>query len=317
MAGFLDHLEARARDQPAVGEPVIGGHHPVARAPQHQRRHPDPAEPVLELRVVHVGVPGIEAQRLPVARVDDQLLVAHRIVIGRLRRVVPAAAADLGRVGVEDVEDIAGLAVADLDADRVDEDQLAQPVAGGDRDLRRQPAAEGQPEQCDPLVGQFVEDGEIEMHQIVDRVEIGRPPGVAEPGRGRGDDLGIAAEQVEERRLRVHRVHAVQQEDGRAGAVTQHLQLDPVDGHPLGRHRRATRLVLHRIMPRTARRTICVGRAGSGRFALRRIAAPVARHILSPRNGPRCGMAPARERPLVSPAVRPYIRALGATTERR
>ena len=104
------------------------------------------------------------------------------------------------------------LAVADLDADRVDEDQPVELVAARDRDLGRQPAAERQPDQRDPLERQLVEQRQIEMHEIIDRVEIGRPLRVAEARRGRRDDLGLAAEQVEKPRVRMDRVHAVQQQ---------------------------------------------------------------------------------------------------------
>ena len=73
------------------------------------------------------------------------------------------------------------------------------------------------------------------MDKIVDRVEIGRPLGIAKAGRGRGDDLGMSAEQIEKARLRMHRVHAVQQQDRRTPSAiwpaAQHLQLDPVDRH--------------------------------------------------------------------------------------
>ena len=66
-------------------------------------------------------------------------------------------------------------------------------VAAGDRDFRRQPAAERQPDQREPVVRQLVDQREIEVHEIVDRVEIGRALGVAETRRGRRDDLGVAS----------------------------------------------------------------------------------------------------------------------------
>ena len=54
------------------------------------------------------------------------------------------------------------------------------------------------------------------MDEVVDRVEIGRPLRIAEARRRWRDDLGMPAEQVEKRRLRMHGVHAVQQQDRRA-----------------------------------------------------------------------------------------------------
>jgi hypothetical protein len=76
-AGVRDDLDLRARDEPAVGAAVIGRDDAVLGAPQYQGWHRDPAQPVLQLRVVHVRAPGIEAQRIPIAREHHHLVVAH------------------------------------------------------------------------------------------------------------------------------------------------------------------------------------------------------------------------------------------------
>src|SRR3954453_189710 len=176
---------------------------------------------MFQLRVVKQRVPSIKAERFPIPRVDDQFLIGHRVEIGRLYRVVPAAPLQLGRVDIEDVEDVAGGRAAELDAHRIGKDQLGDLVAGGDRDLGGEPAAEGQPQQCDLVVGQLVEHGEIKMDEVVDRVEIARALRIAEAGRRGGDDLGIAAEQVEKRRFRLDRIEPVQQQQGGATAAAQ------------------------------------------------------------------------------------------------
>src|SRR4029453_14188704 len=89
-------------------------------------------------------MPGVEAGPLPVSRADDQLVVRHRVGIGRPPGVVPASPQHFLRRGVEDVEDVRRLAVADLDAERVDEHELVDPVAALDADLGGEPAAEAQ-----------------------------------------------------------------------------------------------------------------------------------------------------------------------------
>src|SRR5690348_5849896 len=138
-----DELEARAGDTRAVGAAVRLSHDPVARPPQYQRRDRDAAEPPGELRIVQVGMPRVEAERLAAARVRDQGLVRQRVrVRGPLRGLVPAAAPHLGGRGVEHVEDVGRLAVADLDADRVDQDQALHAGRSRRRDLGGQPAAE-------------------------------------------------------------------------------------------------------------------------------------------------------------------------------
>ena len=105
---------------------------------------------LLQLRIVQAGVPGVEAQRLAVARVDDQFVVAHRVVGSgafagscQLRRRTSAG------LRLNTSSDVAALAVAQFDADRVGQDQPVELVAAGDRDLGRQPAAERQPDQRD------------------------------------------------------------------------------------------------------------------------------------------------------------------------
>ena len=75
------------------------------------------------------------------------------------------------------------------------------------------------------------------MHQVVDGVEVGRPRRVAESGMRRRDDLGMRGQQIEERRVRVHRVQAVQQQDRRTLALAQDLEVDAAHCESLDPHR--------------------------------------------------------------------------------
>ena len=160
---------------------------------------------------------------------DDQLVVGHRVVIRALRRVVPAPPPHFGRVGIEHVEDVALLPAADLDADGVDQDQLVDAMARGDGDLGRDPAAERQSDHVDFSAREVVEQRQVEAHEVVHRVEILGPRRMAETGRGGRDHLGMAAEQIEKRRLWRHAVHAVDQQKGPAAPAPQLFQLDAVD----------------------------------------------------------------------------------------
>src|SRR5262245_61290306 len=247
VAGALDEHEARAGNQGAVGLTVRGLDDPVARAPEHERRHRDAAEPALELGIVHVRLPAVEGQRVPVPGANDQLVVRQRVVVRRpFRRVVPAPPLHLLRRRVEDVQDVRRLAIADLETERVHEDETVDAMAALHRDFRGEPAPEGQPHHRDFLVGQRLEDVEIEVHEIVHGLEIPGALRVAESGMRRGDDLGAPAEQIEKRRPRVDALHAVQEQHRPAGAPAHHLQLDASDRHPLrrpGRVRHADILV--------------------------------------------------------------------------
>src|SRR4029077_11809689 len=120
VPGAVDQRELRTGDELAVGATVIRCDHPIAGTPHQEARYRDPSEPARQLRIIHVGVPGIKTERFAVARVDDQGLVRYSIEIGREPvGVVPAALPDLLGRPVEDVEDVGGLAVADLDSDRI------------------------------------------------------------------------------------------------------------------------------------------------------------------------------------------------------
>ena len=75
VPGRVDQLEARLRDERTERTTVGRRHDPVARAPQDERGDGDPAEPPREVRVVHVRIPRVEAERLTVPRVRHQGLV--------------------------------------------------------------------------------------------------------------------------------------------------------------------------------------------------------------------------------------------------
>src|SRR4029450_10154478 len=65
MPGPLDHLEARAGNELAVGPPVRRLHDAVAGAPQDQRRNRDAPQPPLALGIVHIRMPAVDAGRAP------------------------------------------------------------------------------------------------------------------------------------------------------------------------------------------------------------------------------------------------------------
>lgn len=62
----------------------------------------DPAQPMFEVRVVHVGMPAVQAQCVPILGVDDNFVVWH---------------------GGEDIQDIVYVAVADFNPQSVYKDQ--------------------------------------------------------------------------------------------------------------------------------------------------------------------------------------------------
>jgi len=107
---------------------------------------------------------------------------------------VPAPPLNLLRRGVEYVEDVRGFAVADLDAEGVDQNEPVEPMTALDGELGRKPPAEGQSDQGHLLVGQRLEEVEIEVDEVVHGLEIRRARRSPEAGVGGGDDLGVMAE---------------------------------------------------------------------------------------------------------------------------
>jgi hypothetical protein len=140
-------------------------------------------------------MPAVETQRLPVPGADHQLVVRHSVEVRRpLARIMPAPPLHLLGRGVEDVQDVGRLAIADLDAKRVHENEPLDPVAALHRNFRREPTAEGQPHKCHPLVRQRLENVEIEVDQVIDRVKIRRAHRVAKARVRGGNDLRPPAE---------------------------------------------------------------------------------------------------------------------------
>ena len=133
------------------------------------------------------------------------------------------------------MDDVALLAPAQFDADRVDQNQPIELCRAADRDLGGNPAAERKADHRD-LAGQRVEHLAIEMHEVVHRVEILRPRRIAEARMRRRYDFAVFGEQIEKRRLGADRVDAMDQQDGPPASLAQHFEID-VAGSQLVRTR--------------------------------------------------------------------------------
>ena len=167
---------------------------------------------------------------------DDQRLVRHRIVIGREAvGVVPAAAAHLVGRFVEDVEDVRGLAVADLDAERIDQDQLVDAMAAGGGDLGREPAAKREAEHGDLVARQRVaaprgRDGR-DRKPCRNRCGRGELPN---PGADGATISPCRPSRSRNGASAIDRVEAVQQQHRAPCAAAQHFEFDPLHRQPIG-----------------------------------------------------------------------------------
>src|SRR5260370_39939465 len=68
VTGPGDRFDPRAGNRRAVRFEILLAYEPVAQAADQQDRQFEPAEPVAQLGIMHVGLPGVERERLAGAR---------------------------------------------------------------------------------------------------------------------------------------------------------------------------------------------------------------------------------------------------------
>src|SRR6266478_4024083 len=142
---------------------------------------------------------------------------------------MPAPPLNLLRRRVEYVQDVGCLSVTDFDAERVDQAEPVEPVATLDGQLGREPAAEREAHQRRLLVRQRVEKIQVEVDEVVDRLEVRRARGSPEAGVRGGDDLGMTAEHFQKWGSRIDGLRAMQEQHRPAGAAAQYFQVDSPD----------------------------------------------------------------------------------------
>ena len=86
------------------------------------------------------------------------------------------------------------------------------------------------------------------MHEVADGVEVRRPRGAAEAGVRRGDDLGVAAEEIDKGRARIDVLEPVEEQERPARAAPQDLEIESADRQALGAER--AQGARHRPLPR-------------------------------------------------------------------
>ena len=129
----------------------------------------------------------------------------------------------------EHVGDVAGIARADLDAERVRQHEARDARGRFDGDLGREPAAERNADERRAVEPQLVHEVEIEVGKIVDGRKILRLLGAAEARvRGR-DDPRLGRQPVEHRRVGCDADARMEEQDGPPLAALDQLDADPRD----------------------------------------------------------------------------------------
>ena len=212
-----DHDEPRAGN--CLGErlAVFDRVDAVGLAPHDQDRHGDLGQPPEQSRVGERR-PAVHRQRGPVGREHRLLLIRQRArVDAELARVVVREVGDLVR---GEREEVRGRVVVQLQAARVDEHDAADPGAGRDRHLGRDPAADRVADHGHAGEVLLVEQDQVSLRQVTHGVQRIRPRRAAEPRVHRDQDARAGrGEQIGEARHRLRPGPAVQQQERTARAA--------------------------------------------------------------------------------------------------
>ena len=137
--------------------------------------------------------------------------------------IVVGEPVDLALPGGENIDDVALLAVAELDPDRVGEHQVRKAFGRFDRDLRRDPAAERHARQDHVAQVQCVHDIEIEIGEIVDRGHGARQFAAPETRMGRRDQRKRSGKLLDHAVGGFDPDRGMQQQQGPAGSALDEL----------------------------------------------------------------------------------------------
>ncbi len=221
-------------------------------------------EKPLELRIVHVGIPAKARKRFGVARDHGQLPLRHRGEIApALLLIEPLELRHLLRVQRPDIGNVAIGGAADLDAVRVDQHQPGKEaiVLGGHFEC--DPAAEREPDRRHLAETQFLDQIEIDIADVVGRLDPVGPLRHPEAGRRGNDQLVVLGEVGQDGRAELQRFLAIEHEQRRAATAPLDLELQAVDAQ-------AARRPLAECTGRKARAAERRGRAARSRAPGRR-----------------------------------------------
>ena len=236
VPGLGQEQEPGVRDGLGVGPAVLDRDDAVGLAPDHEHRDRHRRQAVQQPRVGH-GPPGVGIQRAPVGGHRRLLRVRH--VFQVQPEGVRAVVAEVGHLVHGQREEVGDGGVAEFQSGRVGEDHAADPRAAQQRDLRRDPAADGVPDDGHAGQGELVEHPDVQAGQRPDAVEALRAGRAPEPRVGGNEHPGRFPRGQQAGEI-VHGLRsgpAVQQQERAPVAVLGHgdrHRADTVDRHIQG-----------------------------------------------------------------------------------
>ena len=169
-------------DDPGIGQQrgvtadVVGGDQPVMRAAQEQRRAGDAMQPVRQLGIVQIRLPGEQREGFAVAQHDAQFLVGHGGGFGAVFFGIDIQHAlhRIGRLG-EHVGDVEFIAAAGLHPGGRHQHEPAQALRLHGGEFGRDPAAERRAHDVELGNIQPVQQFQIQMGDVVRAGPSSRP----------------------------------------------------------------------------------------------------------------------------------------------
>src|ERR1700730_1516231 len=240
MTCLCNRLYACLRKQRGIAKKVLGRDDTVTSPTQQQHRRLHPMQPMLELWIVHVRLPGDKREGLAIARGDEKLVIAHGSKLGRVvLGIVESPLVQRFLRHGENIRNVELVRAAGLYPDGADAGETSEPLRKLARDLGGDPAADGEPDHVDTHEAEAIHELEIDMADVVHAFEPIRERRSTETGMRRSNDASLLCDQVQERNVWADTGAAMQIEDGLAASALKNLQLDAGYG---GHTQRVTRI---------------------------------------------------------------------------
>ena len=199
MGRMGDLREGGAGHAAGEGAAIGGGHDLVPSAPDELGGCLDAMKTRQQLGIMQKGRPAIARQTLAGAHPAGEFIIRNLLYIRFENRGIHIGPRPQFCVGqAEEIGDVAGEAVADLDPKGIHQGDRRQTCTGLDGHFSGDPAAEGGADQRH--VGQLhlVQEVEIEIGEIISLIEAAIHGARAKTGRGGDDDAGMLREAPDE-----------------------------------------------------------------------------------------------------------------------
>src|SRR5262249_7383116 len=154
----------------------------------------------------------------------------HGSQAGRLRWIMQQQLRDLWSRQPKDVGNVPRVTVSRLDTYRIDQDDLGQPAGIAHGDFNGYPAPHRHPHEDDVVQVQHIEQIEIQIDQIFERVEMLWDGRAGKARMRRRNDVEVLCQTRQERYKALRTVTSMQEEQRSPCALADDLQVNTLYG---------------------------------------------------------------------------------------